>query len=101
MKLSCKEPEDRNAEKDFGESKEDLMWSHEIMESISDEQFKNYLELICNSPLVCGSSNNLELGLHILYYFRGDFSSAIRAFLDDTVDLPADHPISTYKYSGT
>jgi hypothetical protein len=76
------------------------MWSHQILDTMSSEQFENYLDLICKSSLIYGSSNNLELGLHILTYFKGDFRQAIKGFLDDTIDLPVNHPISTYKYSG-
>lgn len=56
--------------------------------------------MITKSGLVYGSSNNLELGLHILQYYNGNFEKAIKTFLDDSIDLPSDHPISTYKYNG-
>ena len=61
---------------------------------------KNYLNMVCKSSLVYGSSNNLELGLHILNYFNGDTTTAIKAFFNDTIELPPNHPITNYKYSG-
>ena len=61
---------------------------------------KNYLNMVCKSSLVYGSSNNLELGLHILNYFNGDTTTAIKAFFNDTIELPPKHPITNYKYSG-
>lgn len=79
---------------------EDLMWSSEIMEKLDSHQLSNYLNLICKSSLVFGSSNNLELGLHILNFFDGNIKSSIKAFLDETVELPVNHPITTYKYTG-
>lgn len=80
--------------------KEDAMWSCDILEHIDETQFSYFIELVCKSSVVYGSSNNLELGLHILNFFKGNVKQAIKAFLEDTVDLPHDHPISTYKYSG-
>lgn len=79
---------------------EDLMWSSEVMEKLDSHELSNYLNMICRSSLVFGSSNNLELGLHILKFFDGDIKSSIKAFLDGTVELPVNHPITSYKYSG-
>ena len=62
-------------------------------------QVEEYLKLICKSTMVYGSSNNMELGLHILSY-HGDIKRAIKPFLDNTIELPKDHPISNYKYPG-
>ena len=59
-----------------------------------------YLDLICKSAIIQGSSSNLELGLHLLYYLKGDTKRALKAFLDDTIDLPMKHPINTYTYAG-
>jgi hypothetical protein len=33
--------------------------------------------------------------------YKGNVKKAIKAFFDSTIDLPANHPISTYKYSET
>lgn len=79
---------------------EDLMWSSDVMQKIDSNQITNYFNLICKSSLVFGSSNNLELGLHILNYFNGDITNSIKAFMDQTVELPENHPITTYKYTG-
>ncbi|RNA30737.1 zinc finger protein 541-like [Brachionus plicatilis] len=80
---------------------EDLMWSSEVVQKLDSHQITNYLNLICKSSLVFGSSNNLELGLHILNYFDGDIKCSLKAFLDETVELPENHPITTYKYTET
>lgn len=61
---------------------------------------ENYLQIISKGSFIYGSSNNLELGLHILNYFDGNFEKAIKTFLDDSINLPSGHPISTYKYNG-
>lgn len=78
-----------------------MMWSCDVLDYIDDAQFSYYLDLMCKSSVVYGSSNNLELGLHILTYFQGNAKLAIKAFLEDSIDLPVNHPISTYKYTGT
>lgn len=88
-------------EVDKESSKQDeLMWTCDVLECIDESQLTAYLDLLCKSSVVFGSSNNLELGLHILSYFKGNVKLALKAFLDDTIDLPVDHPITTYKYSG-
>ena len=56
--------------------------------------------MVSKSSLVYGSSNNLELGLHILSFFNGNFETAIKTFLNDSIDLPSNHPICNYKYNG-
>jgi hypothetical protein len=82
-------------------TREDLMWSHETLDKVSTCELTNYLKLVCKSSLVYGSSNNLELGLHVLHYFGGDTHKAIKAFFNDAIELPAQHPIATYKYTET
>ena len=47
-----------------------------------------------------GASNNLELGLHVLHFYNGDFEKAIKTFLNDTISLPEDSPILNYNYNG-
>jgi hypothetical protein len=37
----------------------------------------------------------------VLNYFNGDTNKAIKAFFNDSIELPLNHPITTYKYSGT
>lgn len=56
--------------------------------------------MICKGSLVYGSSNNLELGLHILNYFNGNFENSIKTVLEDSINLPSSHPILNYKYNG-
>lgn len=85
-------------------NREDLMISPERLtrcHSFTSTQFTNYLELVCNSSLVYGSSNNLELGLHVLNYFDGDVEKAVKGFLNVSIELPVEHPIRTYKYNET
>ena len=93
----CSESSDEELEL---ENREDLMWSCDLVDLIDESQFSDYLDLICKSSVVYGSSNNLELGLHILNYYQGNVKLAIKAFLDDSIDLPVNHPISSYKYNG-
>jgi hypothetical protein len=61
----------------------------------------NYLEFITQSTIVNGASNNLELGLHILNYYEGNVDKSLKAFLNDSINLPKNHPMQTYKYSET
>lgn len=95
-------PEKRRASQaDADELREDCMWSCDTLERQNNStQLAHYLDLVCKSSCVYGSSNNLELGLHVLNYYGGDVKSAIKAFLDDAIELPLNHPISNYKYSG-
>lgn len=51
--------------------------------------------------MIYGSSNNLELGIHILHLYNGNIKKSIKAFFDSSIDLPHNHPISKYKYSET
>lgn len=81
-------------------AREDLMWSCDVLDYIDDGQLCHFLELVSKSSVVYGSSNNLELGLHLLHYFRGNVKLAIKALLDNSIELPVNHPISTYKYNG-
>jgi hypothetical protein len=60
----------------------------------------NFLKLICETSAVYGSSNNLELGLHLLTYFKGDIKSTMKVFFDKSFEVEKNHPISNYKYSG-
>lgn len=48
-----------------------------------------------------GESNNLELGLHVLHFYDGDFDKSIKAILNDSIELEEDNPILTYKYNET
>jgi hypothetical protein len=83
--------------------KEDLMMSSETFneEKVPAKRLEDYLDLVCRSSLIYGSSNNLELGLHVLNYFKGDFKEAIKSLLNQTIGVPETHPITTYKYSET
>jgi hypothetical protein len=65
------------------------------------KRLDDYLDLVCRSSLIYGSSNNLELGLHVLHHYAGDFKEAIKALLSQSMGLPEAHPITTYKYSET
>lgn len=60
----------------------------------------NFLKLITKNSLLFGESNNLELGLHVLNFYQGDFENSIKTFLNDTIDVPDDCPILTYNYNG-
>lgn len=98
---------DQSEPEEEAELREDLMWTNEILVddetnggTVDESQLQPYLDLICKSSVVFGSSNNLELGLHILSYYKGNVKRALKAFLDDSIDLPVGHPITTYKYSG-
>jgi hypothetical protein len=60
----------------------------------------NYLELVSKSSIAHGSSSNLELGLHVFFYLRGDVKQCLKAFMQQSIQLPANNPISNYKYAG-
>ena len=60
----------------------------------------NYLKLITKNSLLYGESNNLELGLHVLHFYDGDFEKAIKTFLNDSMSIPEDSPILKYNYNG-
>jgi hypothetical protein len=70
-------------------------------EKVPAKRLEDYLDLVCRSSLIYGSSNNLELGLHVLNYFKGEFKEAIKTLLNQTMGLPEGHPITTYKYNET
>ena len=48
-----------------------------------------------------GESNNLELGLHVLQFYSGDFEKAITTILNESIVLEENNPILTYKYNDT
>jgi hypothetical protein len=77
------------------------MFSPEFLDNVNDSDLNNYLNLICKSSSLYGSSNNLELGLHVLHYFKGDVEESIKSFLNQSIDLPKNHPLTTYKYNET
>ena len=87
----------------MAENREDLLLAPETFDTshLSPTQLDNYLDLVCKSSLIYGASNNLELGLHVLNYFRGDVKQAVHSLLDETIGLPDGHPITTYKYNET
>ena len=80
--------------------KEDLLWSDKILNEVEKAKFDSYLKLITKNSLVFGESNNLELGLHVLNYYDGDFEKSVKTFLNDSISLPEDSPILNYSYSG-
>lgn len=61
---------------------------------------ESYLKMITKNSLLFGESNNLELGLHVLHYYEGDFEKSIKTFLNDSISLPEDSPILAYRYNG-
>jgi len=81
--------------------KEDLMWSDKILNETSPTEFDSYMKLITKNSLVFGESNNLELGLHVLHYYDGDFERAVKSFLSETISLPEESPILNYSYGET
>jgi len=83
------------------EVKEDLLWSDKVLDETDPSEFDSYLKLISKNSLVCGESNNLELGLHVLHYYDGDFEKAVKTFLSETISLPEESAILDYSYGET
>ena len=83
--------------------REDLMWSNGALRKLGEEQLRDYLDLVGRggNAMIHGSSSNLELGLHVLQWCAGDVRRALRAFLENALEVSEGHPLTTYKYAET